>query len=257
MSLKFPYGYARPAGGGPQGMGTLLTWDEMMLRTTMHGLQPEVLDRFYSLIHSAAAVGIPLGCGTGWRETQPDAAGFAKNGNSNHQSFNPPKNAVAIDTVPNISWDWMEANAKFHGFRTFRYVNNEPWHIQPVEIPASRSYRIAPWPLNNFDCPIKRGTTVVVPPPTQGIVNVTVTADPIVLRPENRDAVRGHPDTLWFQRNMAGLFRQTGAAVFDVGNIDGDYGPRCQDACRTFQALNQLEADAVCGQQTWTKLLNP
>lgn len=246
MTLKFPFGYS----------GAWKTWDEMLQYTTVNGLQPEVLDRLYSIIHAAAAVGVPLGVGTGFRYDQPDKPGFADNGNSNHQAFEPPKNAVAIDMVPSSSWPWMEANASKHGFRTFKYVNNEPWHIQPSEIPASRNYRKAIWPLNDFDCPIKRGGIVVVPPPTEGIIHVSVTADPIVLKPENRETVRGHADTFLFQRNMFGLFGQTKHPDFNVV-IDGDYGPQSQQACRTFQAISQLEADAICGQKSWTKLLNP
>jgi len=56
----------------------------------------------------------------------------------------------------------MEANAKRFGLRTFKYVNNEPWHIQPIEIPASRNWRTQPWDLVRFPLP---GDVVAPPPP--------------------------------------------------------------------------------------------
>ena len=100
----------------------------------------------------AAQKGVPLGVGTGWRENQPDKPGFAPNGNSNHQGFM-EQFAVAIDNVPEPSFGWMQANCSKFGLRTFRDVNNEPWHTQPIEIPASRSYRTDPWNLVKFPLP--------------------------------------------------------------------------------------------------------
>ena len=61
--------------------------------------------------------------------------------------------AVAIDTVPEPSWSWMEANCARFGLRTFRDVNGEPWHIQPSEIPPGRNWRREPWNLKRFNLP--------------------------------------------------------------------------------------------------------
>ena len=140
----FPYGYQRPSDGGPMGMGTMLTWEQMLTKTTVNRLHPEVLRRFKALIHAGWEAGVPLGVGTGWRvQPDPPPAGFAAPGNSWHESCptDPATStALAIDTVPDISWEWMYANAGGYGLRTFRYVNNEPWHVQPAEISTSRSY---------------------------------------------------------------------------------------------------------------------
>ena len=153
----FPFGYARPPGGGPQGMGTMLTWDQMMKQKTVYYLHPEVRRRFKAMIEFAASQGVPLGCGTGWRvQPNPPPPGFAKPGNSWHEScpVSPQSaSALAIDTVPNISWDWMERNSRDYGLRTFRYVNNEPWHVQPTEIPGSRKYATKLPPLNVWNLP--------------------------------------------------------------------------------------------------------
>ena len=72
MVQRFPYGYARPSGGGgPMGMGTMLTWDQMMTKKTVYNLHPEVRRRLKALIEHAASRKVPLGVGTGWR-VQPN-----------------------------------------------------------------------------------------------------------------------------------------------------------------------------------------
>lgn len=156
MAQTYPYGYQRPPGGGPQGMGTMLTWAQMMTKITVQNMHPEVRRRFKALIEFAASQGVPLGVGTAWRvQPDPPPPGFAKPGNSWHESTPvSPRSAtaMAIDTVPDVSWGWMEDHCGAYGFRTFRRIGNEPWHIQPVEIPASRSYatvcpKLPTWPL--------------------------------------------------------------------------------------------------------------
>jgi hypothetical protein len=55
----------------------------------------------------------------------------------------------------------MERNSRAYGLRTFRYVNNEPWHIQPTEIPGSRKYATKLPPINLWNLP---GTPAPRPP---------------------------------------------------------------------------------------------
>lgn len=143
----YPYGYGSDR----------LTRAQLEQLTTVNKLHPEMWRRYFALIDFAASKGVPLGVGCGWR-IQPTNAGpqFAPPGNSNHEGF--PANgtaggAVAIDTVPTSSWDWMEGNLAKFGLRSFRNVNSEPWHIQPSEIPAGRSYRSTPWTLTPFKLP--------------------------------------------------------------------------------------------------------
>jgi hypothetical protein len=56
--------------------------------------------------------------------------------------------------VPTSSWDWMERNCAAYGFRTFRNVNNEPWHIQPVEVSTSRRFATVLPPLTTWALPV-------------------------------------------------------------------------------------------------------
>ena len=42
---------------------------------------------------------------------------------------------------------------------------------------------------------------------------------------------------------------------FDPGGIDGDFGPRTEDALRRFQTAAGLESDGICGGESWTALM--
>lgn len=165
MTVRFAYGYT-PDARGVQGLGQMLTEAELNTKATWFLLDPEFKRRVVAMMKEAARQGIPLGPGTGWRPENPNKPGFASNGNSNHQSFpytSRTPTAVAADMVPNTSWNWMEQNAGRFGLRTFRNVNGEPWHIQPIDIPASRGWRSVPWKLAKWNLP---GDT---PPPPKPV----------------------------------------------------------------------------------------
>lgn len=58
---------------------------------------------------------------------------------------------LAVDFAPSTEFDWVKDNAKRFGLRSFHDVNNEPWHVQPAELPGSRSQYEkmgAPWGHN-------------------------------------------------------------------------------------------------------------
>jgi len=151
--MTFPFGYA----GSPQGMGTQLTIAQYEQQRTVRQLNFEFWRRTKALMEFAATQGVPLGVGTGWR-IQPSnpGPGFAQPGNSNHEGFPADKvsgGAVAADMVPSTSWGWMQGQLAKFGLRSFQFVNNEPWHIQPIDIPASRNFRKAPWVLPVWPLP--------------------------------------------------------------------------------------------------------
>ena len=175
MTNRYPYGYAKDA-NGVMGMGTMLTWDQMMTKKTVYNLHPEVRRRFKALIEKAASEGVPLGVGTGWRvQPNPPPPGFAKPGNSWHEScpVSPASpSAFAIDTVPNISWDWLGRNCATYGLRVFTHVNNEPWHAQPVDIPTGRKYATTPPPIGIWNLPGK--PSIPSKPPLEDDVHPTV-----------------------------------------------------------------------------------
>jgi hypothetical protein len=58
---------------------------------------------------------------------------------------------LAVDLAPSTEFDWIKENAARFGLRSFFDVNNEPWHVQPSELPGSRmQYEKmgAPWGHN-------------------------------------------------------------------------------------------------------------
>jgi len=247
---RFPYGYKRPPDGGPQGMGTMLTWDEMMTKSTVKYLHPEVRRRLKALLEAAHKVGVPLGVGTGWRvQPDPPPPGFAKPGNSWHEScpVSPTSStAFAIDTVPNVSWQWMEEHCGKYGFRTFRYVGNEPWHIQPTEIAASRKFATSPPPLYSWPLPAVQPPTTtpppVEPPTSSGVVRVDA------YRKEVRQGSSG---------KMAKMCQQQ-INLIAAQNVveDGNFGPQSVAALKNVQTVLGVPADGICGPKTWQALEN-
>ena len=227
MTNLYPFGY----------QGRRLTWDRMLLQSTVNRLHPEVLRRFKALIEYAATEGRPLGVGTGWRvQPNPPPPGFAKPGNSWHEScpVNPASaTAMAIDTVITNSWDWMERNCGDFGFRTFRHVNNEPWHIQPIEIPTSRKFAtvcpvLPSWPLPGVP---------PVTPPTTGVFTV-----------------QGYRKTVkqGTQGKMAKMCQQQINLIAGQGVVeDGNFGNQSVAALKNVQTVLGVSADGICGNQTW------
>ena len=78
--------------------------------------------------------------GTYWKHIKGAAA--APPGMSMHEI------GLAADLGPESEFPWIVENAERFGLRHFADVNNEPWHVQPVELPGSRrEYEAAgaPW----------------------------------------------------------------------------------------------------------------
>jgi len=335
----YPYGYAKD-GNGVAGMGTMLNMQQYETKKTVYNLHPEFWRRFRAFMEYALTQGVHIGVGTGWRiQPNPPPPGFAQPGNSNHEGF--PANgsaggAVAIDMVPVPSWDWMEPQLHRFGLRSFKIPSttgykgkNEPWHIQPAEIPAARSWRTQPWTLKTFPLPTGGTTPTPVPPtptptpPSTSNWAVTVCNSMSTIKkgaqgiyvkrcqhflayagqmdPKNTAnfdgvfgsgteaalnrflATGGRPqngtcdDYVWNWFMDTGTGVQTlkkGASGGDVtrmqrmlsangfmdpanqGNFDGQFGSGTEGALKKFQSAKGLTADGICGQKSWTKLLN-
>ena len=322
----YPYGYST----------TTLTMEQLEMKKTVYNLHPEFWRRFRAFMEYAASQGVPIGVGTGWRiQPNPPPPGFAQPGNSNHEGFpadGVAGGAVAIDMVPSASWKWMEPQLKAYGLRSFVVPSttgykgtNEPWHIQPAEIPAGRARRTEPWKLQTWKLP-SGGTapppTQPTPPPTTGTWAVDVcnkmprltkgakgvyvkrmqhflayagTMEPTNMA--NFDGVFGSgtegalnrflatggkpqngvcdgstwnwfmatPDVATLRKGSTGgdvtrMQRMLAATGFmdpaNQANFDGQFGSGTEGALKRFQSARGLTADGVCGQQTWTKLLN-
>lgn len=144
--------------------GTVLTEAQLNTKATWIYLHPEMRRRALAMFNHMLDRGVQIGIGTGWRVQPVNKPGFAPPGNSWHESVPvSPRTptALAIDVVPAAAWKHMEPIlADFH-LRSFRNVNSEPWHIQPIEIPAGRRYATTLPPLNT---PILPGETPTTPP---------------------------------------------------------------------------------------------
>lgn len=218
---------------------TRLTWEQLAQKQTWAKLDPEFRRRFKAMVDEATRQGVRLGVGTGWRiQPNPPPPGFAKPGNSNHEGFMDDE-AVAIDTVPSESWTWMEANCQRFGLRTFRDVNNEPWHVQPNDIPASRNWRTLPWDLARITLPDLN--TDDWPPfsPAMGRFSLWPYAqNKPVLRQGNRgDAVR----------YLKGVLKKNGYTI----KVTPLFTKRTKLLVRKVQKSNRLEVDGVVGKKTW------
>lgn len=73
-------------------------------------------------------------------------------GRSFHEPTSPAGGVLAVDLV---GWEdgWVAANCGRFGLREFKAVNNEPWHVQPVEIANARSQYRGPHPLPKWKVP--------------------------------------------------------------------------------------------------------
>jgi hypothetical protein len=166
----YPYGYAQP----PQ----RLTLAELDRRATWVKLHPELRRRLVAMFDAAQDAGTDLGLGGGWRSSQiqlamflerhavvpsggccgyngkryalkPGKAHAAPPGLSYHEPTTPAGEAFAADLIGDLAW--MNANAARFGLVHFAAVNNEPWHVQPTELPRARTNyageQLAAWPL--------------------------------------------------------------------------------------------------------------
>ncbi len=229
----FPYGYAKDA-SGVMGMGTLLTWDQMMSKSTVYKLHPEVRRRFKALILKASEEGVPLGCGTGWRIQPVNKPGFASPGNSYHEGFpadGVAAGALAIDTVPAPSWPWMERNIGAYGFRSFKNVGNEPWHIQPVEISTSRHWAVTSPNVPVFNLPGQPSPESLPDVPTPTLKRGSA-------GPEVRELI-----------NVLKFWKWYPAPFMDDSN-DGKFGRRTEAGVRNMQIALKIKNDGIYGPRT-------
>lgn len=156
-NIKIPYGY-----GQPQGYKTLT---EVKQHADFRKLHPTMQSRLLAMFRENPNVGI----GDSHRSFKEQEAEFFRRhvettkGNHDREyqgkyyklvngaPYAPPGRSMheiglASDLIGDLKW--MNANAHRFGLQHFAGVNNEPWHVQPSDLPRSRAdYEAAgaPW----------------------------------------------------------------------------------------------------------------
>jgi hypothetical protein len=159
--------------------------------------------------------------GKRWRRARGNPA--SPPGNSMHEL------GLAADLVGDLKW--VVKNAGQFELKSFSSVNDEPWHVQPVELPNGRTEyerKGSPW---------KQTGSVADDAATTKLPEAVVPG-------AKGPAVRQLQETLI----TLGLISATD------GNRDGVYGAATQEIVRQFQQANGLVVDAKVGPQTWRAL---
>lgn len=156
--------------------GNRRTLIEMEAVATWNRVDPEVRHRLIGMFDASQDAGREVGFGEGWRSSDLQRRTFldrhtqvltggccaydgkrwqlkagvahaAPPGRSYHEETTAEGYALAADLTGDLRW--MNANCDRFALAHFANVNNEPWHVQPVEIPTSRAnytgQPLTPW----------------------------------------------------------------------------------------------------------------
>ena len=134
---------------------TRIPLSQLNSKTTFSKLHPNFRERLEKMFKANPAVGL----GGGYRDPSSQEALFRSRHTPTNEVTNiywngqywkhtsgapaaPPGKSMheiglAADLVGDL--DWVQKNAARFGLKTFGGVNGEPWHVQPAELPNSRS----------------------------------------------------------------------------------------------------------------------
>jgi peptidoglycan hydrolase-like protein with peptidoglycan-binding domain len=243
MMITYAYGYA----------GSRLSLQEMEARPMWNRIHPEMRRRLVAMFDDARANGRDLGIGGGYRSSaqqrslflsryvedpngtvrydgklwskKPGVAAAAPPGRSYHEETDPNGFCFAADLIGDLNW--MNANCHRFGLKHFANVNNEPWHVQPVELPNSRSGY-------NPSVTLKSDLPVAEKPPVGAVLRFDYPGTPIK-RGSRGDAVK-----------LVQLVVGAGA--------DGWFWLATESKVKAWQRANGLLDDGVVGPITWKKM---
>ena len=255
--------YVTGYGGDTRDRAQLEQWDQWQ------GLDDEFARRFLALMDASIVAGSPVGVGGTIRTTDGQRRLFlsrheetmwpfgccqyegkrwklrkgqahaAPPGRSYHEPTTQRGECLAIDAVGDLRW--LADHCAAYGLRQFADVNNEPWHVQPSDIPSGRSsYRptkhepLKRWPLPD-GAPPPAPTRVLAPVPT-------------LAQGRRNDAAQvrhlQHLCNFWGWRDA------NGRKVL----VDGQYGPKTAQAVMAMQTALQVPSNGTYGASTATAL---
>jgi hypothetical protein len=224
---------------------------------------PEFRRRLKMLMDASIAAGRPVGIGGGWRASLTQKVGFldrhekvlfggcckfegaryklkkgrahmAPPGMSYHESTTKDGKCLAVDMVGDMKW--MTAHCEKYGLIHFGNVNGEEWHLQPIEIPHSRSRYSSKYE------PLKPWAEEVPPPPAPPKERPTIIPEPVIelLTPYmsgKKVAVLQQVLTFW------GWYPHT---------VDGWAGPKTIEGIKKMQEALKVKVDGIYGPVTAT-----
>lgn len=235
---------------------------------------PEFRRRLKMLMDASIAAGKSVGVGGGWRSSTTQRAGFldrhtkvliggcckfegsryklkkgrahmAPPGLSYHESTTKDGKCLAADMVGDMKW--MMANCEKYGLIHFGNVNGEPWHLQPIEIPRSRSaYR------SDRHEPLKPWAEIVPAPPSPP-------KEPPVVIPEPTIKLES---PYMSGKNVATLQQVLTFWKWYSSTVDGWAGPKTIDGIKKMQEALKVKVDGIYGPVTaaayskWLKDVN-
>ncbi len=144
---------------------------------------------------------------------------------------------------------WLRENVARFDLQTFEDVNDEPWHVQPTELPRSRSsYEKQPiWGLPPWD-----GSSVLTVPAGSPTITSPTPLSTAPLSP----ALHARPgDTGPAVVVLLEALIARGLLANSPANRSGVYGPEATALVEEFQRTSGLQVDGIVGPQTWGALL--
>ena len=176
--------------------------------------------------------------GQRWRKKASHLATAAPPGRSMHEI------GLAADLAGDHAW--VVSNAGRFALKHFAFVNNEPWHVQPFELPNSRrDYERSgqPW-KSGMPQQVEQQQQVQ---PQQPVEPQQPPPEPVhEVVPGMRGPVVGQLQAVLIK---LGLMKDC------VANRDEYYGPGTQEVVKRFQQQCGLKVDGRVGKKTWAALL--
>ena len=175
--------------------------------------------------------------GKRWRKKASHLATAAPPGRSMHEL------GLAADLAGDHAW--VVANAGRFSLKHFAFVNDEPWHVQPFELPNSRrEYERSGKPWKD-GTPVIAAPTAPAPVPTAPPAQAQAEAPVLEVVPGMRGPAVGELQEALIR---LGLIKDC------VANRDQFYGPATQEVVKRFQASCGLKVDGRVGKKTWAAL---
>ncbi len=236
--------------------------DTIVASRTFQGMHGDMQTRVRTVIEASAGL---VGLGQGLRDSKqqlqlflsrhvPDPAGtYTYDGKrwsriAGVAAAAPPGASMhEIGLAADLTGDmrWLRENVALFDLQTFEKVNDEPWHVQPTELPRSRSsYERQPiWGLPPWD-----GSSVLTVPAesSPAITSPTPLSPALHARPGDT----GPGVVVLLEALIA-----RGLLANSPANRSGVYGPEAAARVEEFQRSSGLQVDGIVGPQTWGALL--